>query len=260
MAVPVIKYYKQMGFTLDEMRSFIEGNVRDVYRAMQRSFTAKIDELERTQEEIRRKYVSVKDWLALIVEAEMVIENDIREVSIKYVEPDDYLCMDQVFENNIEAAIINIEFTNHVEKLGNEITGPVILNFSSHRDRMRHDNQPVRILQKALLPVRPEYLCRMGGRMMLSCYHIGPHELIHESYKKMCAWARRHGYAVGDDSFERYVTDYWTTRNSSQFVTEIMMTVTKTNAADGGTASGPRRRPRADGEDDVANCRSCDTK
>ncbi len=38
LSVPVIKYYKQMGFTLDEMRAFIEGNVRNVYKAIQRSF------------------------------------------------------------------------------------------------------------------------------------------------------------------------------------------------------------------------------
>ncbi len=180
LAVPVIKYYKQMGFTLDEMRAFIEGNVQNVYAAIQRSFKAKIDELERTQEEIRRKYVSVKDWLALIIEAEMVIDNDIREVSIKYVEDSRLLFLDQDFDNNIEAAIINIEFTNYVETLRNEITGPVILNFPSRTDRMRQESQKVRILQKSLLPCRDEETMRFGGQMMLACYHIGPHETLHE--------------------------------------------------------------------------------
>ena len=246
LAVPVIKYYKQMGFTLDEMRAFIEGNVQNVYAAIQRSFKAKIDELERTQEEIRRQYVSVKDWLALIIEAEMVIDNDIREVSIKYVEDSRLLFLDQDFDNNIEAAIINIEFTNYVETLRNEITGPVILNFPSRTDRMRQESQKVRILQKSLLPCRDEETMRFGGQMMLACYHIGPHETLHESYKKMGNWARNHGYALSEEAFERYVTDYWTTRNSSQFVTEILVAVSRRGAMDGPTSServhGSKRR------------------
>ena len=227
---------KQMGFTLDEMRAFIEGNVRNVYKAIQRSFKAKIDELERAQEEIRHRHVSVKDWLALIVEAEMVIDNDIREVAIKYVEESRLLFQDQVFDNNIEAAIINIEFTNYVESLHNEVTGPVILHFASFKDRVQQSIQKIKILQKTLMPCRDEETMCFGGRMMLACYHIGPHESIHESYKKMVAWARSHGYVLGEDSFERYVTDYWTTRNSAQFVTEILMTVSRRNVLSPGAS------------------------
>ncbi|WP_255719046.1 MerR family transcriptional regulator [Desulfoluna limicola] len=227
LAVPVIKYYKQMGFKLDEMREFIEGNVQNVYRAMQRSFSAKIDELEATQEETRRKYVSVKDWYDLILEAEMVIDNNIKEVSIKYVNSSDYLFLEQEFDNDIKASIINIEFTNYVEKVNNEITGPVIINFSSFQDRMQNKNQKIRMLQKTLMVCKEHEKMKFGGQMMISCYHIGSHETINETYEKMCHWARKHGYVIGEESFERYVTDYWTTRNNSKFVTEILMHVSR---------------------------------
>lgn len=52
----------------------------------------------------------------------------------------------------------------------------------------------------------------------------------------MVAWARSHGYVLGEDSFERYVTDYWTTRNSAQFVTEILMTVSRRNVLSPGAS------------------------
>lgn len=227
LSVPVIKYYKQMGFKLDEMKEFIEGDVKNVYRAMQRCFRSKIDELGKTQKEILRKYVSVKDWYDLILEAEMVIDHNIKEVSIKYVDSSDYLFLDQAFDNDLKASIINIEFTNYVEKVNNEITGPVIINFSSFQDRMQNKPQNIRMLQKTLIVCKEHEKVTFGGQMMISCYHIGSHETINTTYEKMCHWARKHGYVIGDESFERYVTDYWTTRNSSKFVTEILMDVSR---------------------------------
>ena len=224
LAVPVIKYYKQMGFKLDEMREFIEGNV---YRAIKRSFNSKIEELKVIQEETRRQYVSVKDWHDLIVEAEMVIENNIHEVAVKYVDSSDYLFMDQAFDNDIKASIINIEFTNYVEQVSNAITGPVIIHFSSFKDRTENNAQNVRIMQKTLIQCKKNEKTKFGGQMMVSCYHIGPHETIGGTYKSICTWADKHGYLIGHGSYERYVTDYWTTRNSSQFVTEVMLNVSR---------------------------------
>lgn len=224
LAVPVIKYYKQMGFKLDEMREFIEGNT---YKTIKRSFDSKIDELKKIEEETRRQYVSVKDWHDLIIEAEMVIDNNIHEVAVKYVNPSDYLYLEQLFTNNIKASIININFTNYVEKVNNEITGPVILSFSSFKDRMENKSQKIRIMQKTLRECKENEKMKFGGQMMISCYHIGPHETINETYEKICQWARKHRYILDEKSYERYVTDYWTTRNSEKFVTEVMINVSR---------------------------------
>lgn len=227
LAIPVIKYYKQMGFTLEEMRDFIDGSSATMYRTIQASFLRKIAALEKEQEEIRRKHRSVKDWYDLIVEAEMVMDNAISEVSIKYVEAAEFLFRGQTFNNDIRAAIINIDFTNYVEELGNEVTGPVILHFSSHAARVSGDSQPVRILQKTLLSCPAEQTTTLGGCMMVTCYHIGPLENIQETYAKITRWAQRHGYVLSGDAYERYVADFWTTRNSAQFVTEVMVQATR---------------------------------
>lgn len=235
LAVPVIKYYKQMGFKLEEMKAFIEGNVPNVFGAIQNSFQRKLGELEEIQDEIRRKYVSVKDWYDLVVEGQMVIDNNICQVSVKYMELNELICLEQTFDNDIRAAIINIDFTNFLEEIHNEITGPVILNFSSFADRVRNKEQKVRIMQKTLMPFAEKYQYMFGGCMMASCYHIGPHETLNDTYKKMQTWARQHDYDLGTELFERYVTDYWTTGNSSHFVTEVLAKVAKK----GRSASAP---------------------
>ena len=227
LAIPVIKYYKQMGFTLEEMRAFIEGRLPNAYRTMRRSFQDKLDELERAQDEIHKKRVSIRAWLDLLQEAETVIENGIREVAVKYVEAAELICLEQTFENDIKAAVINIDFTNFLEQAGNEISGPVILSFPSLEARVRNEEQRVRIMQKALKPYAEEQACRFGGGMMATCYHIGPHETLPDTYRKILAWTRHHGYTPATGSFERYVTDYWTTGNDAQFVTEVMIGVSR---------------------------------
>lgn len=223
LSVPVIKYYKQMGFTLEEMKEFIEGNAQQIFKSIQHSFRSKIKELEDEQEKIRRRHVSVKDWYELVREAEMVIDNSINEVSIKYIENSGVIFQDQKFENDLQWSIINLEFTQHVEDVDNEITGPVIINFSSRKDRIEGVDQKIKMLQKTIIPCSEENTYQFGGDMMLSCYHIGAHEDIHKTYKKMERWAANTGYILGNDSFERYVTDYWTTSNSDKFVTEVLL-------------------------------------
>lgn len=224
LSVPVIKYYKQMGFRLEEMKGFIEGNT---YIVFGQHFRDKIAELKEMESSIYKKYTSVRDWYDLILEAQMVIENHVGEVGIKYLEASDYCYLDQDFSYNYMESIINIEFTNYIEHLNNEITGPVIINFPSLEDRMRGESNRIRILQKTILPCDKKNRVNFGGYMVASCYHIGAHETINSTYQKICDWCVTHGYQCDSQSYERYVTDYWTTRNKEQFVTEVIIKVRK---------------------------------
>ena len=140
-----------MGFTLEQMKEFIEGHNSNVFKSIQHSFKEKLRELEQEQMSLQSKQVSVKDWYDLIKEAETVIENDIREVSIKFVEPSSLLFQNQLFENNNKSSIINLQFTKHVEDIENAITGPVIINYSSYKDRIDGQDQNIKLLQKTII-------------------------------------------------------------------------------------------------------------
>ena len=52
---------------------------------------------------------------------------------------------------------------------------------------------------------------------------MGPLERIEESYAKLVDWAKAKGVKLGQRVFERYVVDYWTTRNREEFVTELII-------------------------------------
>ena len=216
----ILKYYKQMGFKLEETRELLNS---EEYRKMERGFLVKINELQDEQMAVNVKLTSVTDWYDLLVEAQTVIENDVRDVSVKFIEPKEYGFMDQDFISDYKEALINLEWTDFLVSIDNEITGAVNITYPSWRDRINGTCKRMRIMQEMILPCKPEHLVQMGGEMMLSCYHIGPHDSIGETYEKMEQYALEHGYKLAEDSWERYVTDCWTTNNSDMFVTEVLI-------------------------------------
>lgn len=222
--VPVIKYYKQMGFKLEEMKILMESDRYDFHAKKMRD---KSDELGRLREEINAAYTSVNDWYNLIREAEGVLENNVTEVSVKYIEPICACYLEQTFDSNYMDAIINIDWTNYLEQIGHEITGAVYLCFPHFREKLEGRPTKAIIFQKGVGEVQDIRTMTFGGKMMLAAYHIGPHETIGDTYHKIGQWAKNHGYKCGESAIERYVTDYWTTKRSEDFVMEVLIDIEK---------------------------------
>lgn len=223
--VPIIKYYKQMGFRLEEMRELLDGNT---FRVLEHHFRGKIQELKEAERDIYIRYTSVSDWYNLILEAASVIENHMCGVSAKFLDTSTVLYYEQDFNYNYMESIVNIDFTNYIEQQKNAITGPVMINFPSFRERRDGTCKKIRVMQKAILEMEPgTNVATLGGCVTASCYHIGSHDTINDTYNKISDWADKNGYQCEDQSIERYVTDYWTTRNTDYFVTEILVKITK---------------------------------
>ncbi|GAA0125453.1 MerR family transcriptional regulator [Clostridium sp. CTA-19] len=222
LAVPMIKYYKQSGFKLEEMREFLKGTTYDFF---DKRFRKKIDELDELEKEINLKKRSVKDWHDLIVEAQMVIENNACDVAVKYIDSRTLTFLNQGFKYDYMDSIINIEFNNYIDDMNNAVTGPVIICFPSFKNKINGKCNNIRIMQQTILKCKEEVSVEFGGWMAVACYHIGAHETINETYMKMQEWAKNHNYICCEESYERYVTDYWTTKNTDKFVTEILIKI-----------------------------------
>ncbi len=225
LMVLILKYYKQMGFRLEEMKAFLSGGADGSIQFMRDSFEKKVEELRREQTDLKRSEQCVRDWQALLAEAGLVLETGVEDVSIKYLEPRELLCMKQDFDGDIKSAIINLPFSGYVESTGNAITGPVYIRFSSLEDRMERQRQDVLVMQDFLRPGGGGEKTGFGGCLAASCYHIGDLDGIPASYARIISWARRHGYALEDGCCERYVSDYWTGSNPGAHVAELMVKV-----------------------------------
>lgn len=223
LRIPIVKYYKQMGFRLEEMQGLVNG---EDYYVVGDSFQSKINELREQEHSIHNSYVSVKDWYELIQEAKTVRCNKLQEVGMRYVSEEHYCYMDQEFEYHYMDSIINIPWVNYLDSVKNEITGPVILEFPSWQEKMERSSRRARIMQKPIHPCS----CKtnevnFGGFMAATIYHVGSHTKIEESYEKLAVWAKTRGISCGPNAYERYVVDYWTTSNHDEFVTEIILPI-----------------------------------
>ena len=221
--VAVVKYYKQMGFKLEEMQGFVEG--KGSY-FIDQHFRHKIEELKNREQEIVMSRIAVSDWYDLLEEARMVRQNDVHDIGIKYLPGATYCWQEQPFDYDYIASIINIEWVNYLDSVENQITGAVILNYPSYKDKMNGLSKTVRIMQKPLRSCKAESnVITLENRMVIAVYHIGGYETLDKEYERIEKWAAERGYECAEECYERYVVDYWTTRNPDEFVTEIIIPV-----------------------------------
>lgn len=221
LSIPVVKYYKQMGFRLEEMQELVNGNG---YCEVEGGCNKKIGELWQQVQSIHDSYLSVKEWYELLQEAKAVRYNNIQEVSVRYITGEDLCYMDQDFRYQYKESIINIPWVNYLDSISNEITGPVILGFEDWRDKMNGRSTRVRIMQKPIRPVDNGINhVAYGGCMAATLYHVGSMENLEESYRKIEQWEKDKGIVCGPRVYERYVVDYWTTKNEDEFVTELIV-------------------------------------
>lgn len=218
--IPVIKYYKQSGFTLEKIKALL--NSSD-YKIIEKSFEEKILELKKEEEKLKLKKTSIEDWYSLIKEAKMIKEFNLSEIKIKYLEKAEMIFLEQEFDYDYLESIINVEFTNYIEKIDNAITGPVMIEFSSFEERLNGKTKKIRILQKGLKTAEKDLLIEIGECLVVSAYHIGSHKTINTTYDKIKKWLINYNYKIEGPCYERYILDYWTTKDESNFVTEIMI-------------------------------------
>ncbi|MHC1721972.1 MAG: GyrI-like domain-containing protein [Aminipila sp.] len=223
--IPVIKYYKQMGFSLEVIKELVDENSFVIHEKL---FKEKLEKLKEIENGIYQKYAAIEGWLQLITEAELIRKNDVREVAVKYIEPSTFCCMEQNFNYNYKEAIINIEFTNYIESINNQAAGVIILNFPSSKSKLAREKTKVTIMQQTILNVTNETKTKtFGGQVFACCYHIGSYETIENTYHKIYDWASQNNYSCDDESYERFLIDYWTTQNTDCFVTEILIKIEK---------------------------------
>lgn len=220
--IPVIKYFKQSGFTLDEIKKAVNGaNLAD----LDKIFANKLTSLEEQEREILLKKRCLEDWYSLLKEANLVIDYKLDEVKLKFLEETEMVFLDQEYDYDYKKSVINIDFTNYIDDIKNVITGPVILEFQNFVEKIEGNSKKVRVLQRCLKKCSDENMAKYGGFLVASVYHIGSHLNIQQTYVKLKKWLDQYNYKYDGQCFERYVIDYWTTTDETKYVVEIMVKI-----------------------------------
>lgn len=227
LLIPIIKYYQQIGLSLKRIKELIVlKDCSSHYDYLQQ----RRDELEAERQRLQVSITSIDDWLELIIEGEICLQNYMsndanQNISLKYYpEAQSYYYIKQPYTYSHKESIVNLEWTKFLEEKELEVSGPVILKYESCAKKMKGDIQTVTILQH-VLPESSEY-GKFGGFMALSCYHIGPLRTICDTYQQMLDFTTEHHFETKEECFERHVIDYWVTENEAEFVTEIIIPIT----------------------------------
>lgn len=226
LKIPVINYLKRIGLTLKEISTIFASND---FEAIKKSFHKRLGELDDETTRIIEARTFIDDWDRLIDEANYVLRTCSDEISLKFLPAESFLSMPYDFWGNYADVTINLDFTAFVEEHNNAITGPVILRHESAHECHGHYTQEspchLRVMQKALRPVSDEHRFDRPGGMYLSTYYTGLFEQMEHAYERLFSYAAEHEHTLCGCSYERFVTDYWTTYDPNLFVVEILIPV-----------------------------------
>lgn len=218
----ILKYFKQMGYSLNEIRdSFNSHNFNYILESLK----DKSNQLREEKRKVENRIRASMDWKMLIDEAAMVLKFQEEGVIIKEIAEQVYPCLKQEFHYDYKESIINIPWVKMLELNGEQITGPVMLKFASYQDKMAGKAETATVFQRGLNEVEEGIGKMTFGGKFLSTYHIGPMEKIGKAYHRIEGFAKENKYKLKGESYERYVVDYWTTKETSLFVTELLIPI-----------------------------------
>lgn len=226
--IPIINYLKLMNYSLDEIQNMLK--VRDVSTLIN-IFTESLDNCKKEIEDIEKRYIVTRDWRTMLIEASGVLSTLPKTVSVKFLEEEEFIYMDYEFDNNYSKAILNIEFTDFVNRVQNVISGPVMIKFPDLEKKINpfKESYMVQMVQKALIEPPKKYKTRRKAGFYLSSYHVGAHDKINESYKRIIKWAKENNFEIENESIERYLIDSWTALDYDKYVTEIIIPIRNYN-------------------------------
>lgn len=226
LLIPMIKYYQQIGLSLKRIKELISFNgCSNHYKYLQQ----RRDELEAEHQQLLVSMTSIDDWLQLIIEGEICLQNNLTtkagpNINLKYYqEESSYYCREQPYRYCHKESIINLEWTKFLEENQLEVSGPVILKYDSYKKKMAGEIKSSTILQH-VFPESADF-GKFGGFMALNCYHIGSLDDINDTYQEIIEFASENSYKLKKECYERHVIDYWVTQNEDEFVTEIIIPI-----------------------------------
>lgn len=162
----------------------------------------------------------------LTTEAKSVIENQVQDVSVKYMKLLTVCYQQQEFHNDYMKLMENLKQYSTLEFTDWDGRNPKLLWFPDYREKMKKHTTKVRVLQEALTGYEKGKIMDLGGYLAASCYHIGDGATIDKTYEKIFAWTKTHGYKCKETSMERCVSSNWT-GSSEECVIEVLIEIRK---------------------------------
>lgn len=224
--IPIIKYYKVLGFKLHEIERLLPRNDLDDLIG---NFHRSLDELDEEIAELFKKRQGISDWLQLIEDGMGMLASGRQDAEIWL--RDVPLCPCAHMHQEVDPAkdfsevVVNIDFVNMGEVTDIFASGPLIIGFASYGERLEDQMHSIELFIPVCGGISSERVCSFGGFRAVTSIHKGSYDEIGAAYSRALEWSSAHGIILQGCSYEKYIIDPWSILDENQYVTEIMLPV-----------------------------------
>jgi DNA-binding transcriptional MerR regulator len=226
--IPLIKYYKQLGFKLDDIREMLE---RPNFKKLEDYMSKELLIVEQQMAELQKKHFAIKEWQQLLEQGETFLANPLDESNITITRFPRLRTLKFRYEKEQRKELdIEVIYSNMLVELCNRNNiyayGPFMLYFDNINQRIAHSFTGVDCFTAVIEDEASEALTTsMGGYEAVRVVHKGDHRTIADSYSKVQNWAIQRGIELQGDSYERYIIDPWSTADSSNYITDLIFPI-----------------------------------
>lgn len=223
--VQTIRYLIDGGFSLDEIKESIHCEI-DSYRDL---FIKKIEETEKELEYCKQRLTGLKHWCSLLIEGREILRHPAFAPIIKYIPEDRYFFHERECLTDDIPAFASIEteyFTKSKEDGHNmiDVGGAFTYHYDSIDERIHETYTKQRLIQVLFEnSTRLENIFNFGGFNAACAYHIGELNDIYTTYEKLLKWTSENKLNLRGDTIERHVLDVYSTYQTADYVTEIIL-------------------------------------
>ncbi|WP_419959912.1 MerR family transcriptional regulator [Psychrobacillus sp. BM2] len=226
--IPLIKYYKELGFKLDDIKSLLthyQLNTIDNY------FEKELSSLEQEMANLKRKYFAVQEWKTLIEQGKHIKNCNssiISSIELKtmpiYQTISFTLELDTQEINNTEFYFSNA-FVEFCRQHNYYTYGPFMLHFENLEQRLCKTIKTVNCYSAVISSENSPHTDSIGDFAVITTLHTGSYEQLPQVYERLKKWAGDHEISLQGDSFERYIIDNWSTQDVNEYVTEVILPI-----------------------------------
>ncbi|MFF2093109.1 MerR family transcriptional regulator [Paenibacillus sp. NPDC058174] len=226
--IPVIKYYKQLGFKLEDISRMLERSNFDV---LEDYMAKELLIVEKQMAELQKKHFAIKEWQRLLEQGETLLAEPTGENKIEISSVPRYRTLKFHYELE-KSQTVDIEFlySNLLVEICNKNNiyayGPFMLYFDNVDQRIHHTFTGVDCYTAVIEEETNEAMTtEVGGFEALSVVHKGDYRTISDTYGKVQDWAKEQGIPLQGASYERYIIDPWSTTVSDNYITELILPI-----------------------------------
>lgn len=210
-----INALKQMGFSLDDIKSIIEGKSKDDYLSKKKiELLREIAEKTRRLAEIEYYLLKKDDWF-----------NEDYEVLIKEIPEVIVVSNRTTLSSHKDLFYVMPKMGKTMGELGCICAMPEYCFNIYHDGEYKNENIDIEICE-AVTKLQPDNK-GLSFKIMqkidkAAClFHKGSYETLPKAYLALLSWIENHGYEISDFPRESYIDGIWNKEDENEWLTEI---------------------------------------